>query len=303
MISLGLRYFWKSRAALDRRRRRRAARGGLGGQPADRQAGGQSWASRCSGVSARHGAQRRRTPAGRLRQRRRAGGRARRHRDPPSRRAGRRDRAAGLHRGFAHRFLPRMAEFKRLRPQARFHPRSSGPRRSAACCWKASQIGLRYTTVHDDRLSTEALCRAPVYAVMCRRHALAGRRSVSVRDLAGCCRCRWATRAPVRQLLFDAACANAGLHIEPAYVSNHSAAFLPMLAGSDIVALSTDRRRPARRAASGRRAIQQSGNAPAQRRRRRCRAHAAGIARSSWTCSGGAWNRDCGPGRGEARAA
>jgi DNA-binding transcriptional LysR family regulator len=41
----------------------------------------------------------------------------------------------------------------------------------------------------------------------------------------------------VRQL-FDAACANAGLHIEPAYVSNHSAAFLPMLPGSDIVALS-----------------------------------------------------------------
>jgi len=41
----------------------------------------------------------------------------------------------------------------------------------------------------------------------------------------------------VRQL-FDAACANAGLHIEPAYVSNHSAAFLPMLPGSQIVALS-----------------------------------------------------------------
>jgi DNA-binding transcriptional LysR family regulator len=41
----------------------------------------------------------------------------------------------------------------------------------------------------------------------------------------------------VRQL-FDAACANAGLHIEPAYVSNHSAAFLPMLPGRDIVALS-----------------------------------------------------------------
>ena len=42
--------------------------------------------------------------------------------------------------GFAHRFLPQcMAEFKRLRPQARFHYGSSGPRRSAACCWKASR--------------------------------------------------------------------------------------------------------------------------------------------------------------------
>ena len=81
------------------------------------------------------------------------------------------------------------------------------------------------------------LCRAPVYAVMCRRHALAGRRSVSVRDLARLPLSLGDQGTTVRQL-FDAACANAGLHIEPAYVSNHSAAFLPMLAGSDIVALS-----------------------------------------------------------------
>ena len=79
------------------------------------------------------------------------------------------------------------------------------------------------------------LCRAPVYAVMCRRHALAGRRSVSVRDLARLPLSLGDQGTTVRQL-FDAACANAGLHIEPAYVSNHSAAFLPMLAGSDIVA-------------------------------------------------------------------
>ena len=42
--------------------------------------------------------------------------------------------------GFAHRFLPQcMAEFKRLRPQARFHLRVERPGRSAACCWKASR--------------------------------------------------------------------------------------------------------------------------------------------------------------------
>ena len=170
--------------------------------------------------------------------------------------------------GFAHRFLPQcMAEFKRLRPQARFHLRVERPEEVGRLLLEGlSQIGLRYTTVHDDRLSTEVLCRAPVYAVMCRRHALAGRRSVSVRDLARLPLSLGDQGTTVRQL-FDAACANAGLHIEPAYVSNHSAAFLPMLAGSDIVApvRLPDRRRPARRAASGRRAIQQSGNAPAQR--------------------------------------
>ena len=83
----------------------------------------------------------------------------------------------------------------RLRPQAR-HLRVERPEEVGRLLLEGlSQIGLRYTTVHDDRLSTEVLCRAPVYAVMCRRHALAGRRSVSVRDQPGC-RCRWATRAP-----------------------------------------------------------------------------------------------------------
>ncbi|WZB73024.1 LysR substrate-binding domain-containing protein [Achromobacter xylosoxidans] len=131
-----------------------------------------------------------------------------------------------------------MAEFKRLRPQARFHLRVERPEEVSSLLLEGlSQIGLRYTTVHDDRLSTEVLCRAPVYAVMCRRHALAGRRSVSVRDLARLPLSLGDQGTTVRQL-FDAACANAGLHIEPAYVSNHSAAFLPMLAGSDIVALS-----------------------------------------------------------------
>ena len=139
--------------------------------------------------------------------------------------------------GFAHRFPPQcMAEFKRLRPQARL--RVERPEEVGRLLLEGlSQIGLRYTTVHDDRLSTEVLCRAPVYAVMCRRHALAGRRGVSVRDLARLPLSLGDQGTTVRQL-FDAACANAGLHIEPAYVSNHSAAFLPMLAGSDIVALS-----------------------------------------------------------------
>ena len=136
---------------------------------------------------------------------------------------------------------------------------------------------------------------------MCCRHALAGRRSVSVRDLA------WlplslATRAP-RWQLFDAACANAGLHIEPAYVSNHSAAFLPMLAGSDIVALSgyltVGGQLDALRLAAVPFSIRKCASAAC--RRRRCRRTLPGLARSSRTCSGSAWNRTAGQ-EGEAPA-
>ena len=141
--------------------------------------------------------------------------------------------------GFAHHFLPlSMAEFKRMRPEARFHLHVERPEEVSRHILEGlAQIALRYTTAQDDRLKTELLTRAPVYAVMCRKHALAGRRSVSMRDLVNFPLSLGDQGTTVRQL-FDAACANAGLHIEPAYVSNHSAAFLPMLPGSQIVALS-----------------------------------------------------------------
>ncbi|MBB1592894.1 LysR family transcriptional regulator [Achromobacter sp. UMC46] len=140
--------------------------------------------------------------------------------------------------GFAHRFLPlSMAEFKRVRPEARFHLHVERPDEvSRQILEGLSQIALRYSTAQDDRLKTELLTRAPVYAVMCRDHPLASRRSVGMRDLADYPLSLGDQGTTVRQL-FDAACANAGLHIEPAYVSNHSAAFLPMLPGSRIVAL------------------------------------------------------------------
>lgn len=141
--------------------------------------------------------------------------------------------------GFAHRFLPMcMAEFKRVRPEARFHLHVERPEEvSRQVLEGLSQLALRYTTAQDDRLKTELLVRAPVYAVMCRSHPLASRRSLGMRDLTKVPLSLGDHGTTVRQL-FDAACANAGLHIEPAYVSNHSAAFLPMLPGSDIVALS-----------------------------------------------------------------
>ncbi|MEN4922443.1 LysR family transcriptional regulator [Achromobacter spanius] len=141
--------------------------------------------------------------------------------------------------GFAHRFLPMcMADFKQVRPEARFHLHVERPEEVSRHILEGlSQIALRYTVAQDDRLKTELLTRAPVYAVMCRRHPLAARRAIDMRDLVDVPLSLGDHGTTVRQL-FDAACANAGLHIEPAYVSNHSAAFLPMLPGSQIVALS-----------------------------------------------------------------
>ena len=277
MISLGLRYFLKSRAAA-RSPPPPAPQRGVGGQPADQAGGRAGHRFRASG--ARHGAQRRgrqlaTTPAPPR------GGRARRHRDPPSRRAGDVTVRLACTEGFAHRFLPQcMAEFKRLRRRA-LSPAGRAARRSAAC-WKASRksdcVTPRST---DDRLSTEVLCRAPVYAVMCRRHALAVA-GVSVRSPLARLPLSLATRAP-RAQLFDAACANAGLH-EPACVSNHSAAFLPMLAGSDRI--------PATLTVGGqltrcawppcRSAIRKCASAAC--RRRRCRAHAAGTGAGVHAC-------------------
>ena len=167
--------------------------------------------------------------------------------------------------GFAHRFLPMsMAEFKRIRPQARFHLHVERPEEvSRQVLEGMSQLALRYTTVQDERLKTELLVRAPVYAVMCRDHPLAGRRSIGMRELARVPLSVGDRGTTVRQL-FDAACANAGLHIEPAYVSNHSAAFLPMLPGSDIVALSGYLTVMGQDDAAGGGAVQQSGDAAAE---------------------------------------
>lgn len=141
--------------------------------------------------------------------------------------------------GFAHRFLPNsMAAFRLAHPEARFHLQVQHPDEVNRLALEGlAHLALRFTVGQDDRLKTEVLSRAPVYAVMCGKHPLASRRSVNMRELA-----KWPLSVgdhgtTVRQL-FDSACANAGLHIEPAYISNHSAAFLPMLPGSDIVALS-----------------------------------------------------------------
>lgn len=140
--------------------------------------------------------------------------------------------------GFAHRFLPHcMADFKRTRPEARFHLLVERPEEVTRLLLEGlSQLALRYTVAPDERLNTELQCRAPIYAVMCRRHPLAARRSIGVRDLTQVPLSLGDSGTTVRDL-FDTACANAGVHIEPAYVSNHSAAFLPMLPGSPIVAL------------------------------------------------------------------
>ncbi|MFQ1063726.1 LysR family transcriptional regulator [Bordetella trematum] len=141
--------------------------------------------------------------------------------------------------GFAHRFLPAcMADFRRRHPAARFHLKVQHPDEVNRLALEGLvHLALRYTTAQDERLKTEFLGRAPVCAMMCRHHPLAGRRSVAMRDLA-----RWplsvSDPGTTARQLFDAACANAGLHIEPAYVANQSAVFLPMLPGSDIVLLS-----------------------------------------------------------------
>ncbi|MFJ1300828.1 LysR family transcriptional regulator [Pseudomonadota bacterium AL_CKDN230030165-1A_HGKHYDSX7] len=141
--------------------------------------------------------------------------------------------------GFAHRFMPQsMADFKQLHPHTRFHLHVDRPEAvNQRVLDGHAQLALRYTLATDERLRTELVSRAPVYAVMCRRHALATRRSVSVRDLRKLPLALGDRDTTVRQL-FDVACANAGLHLEPAYVSNYSAAFLPLLPDSPIVALS-----------------------------------------------------------------
>ena len=105
--------------------------------------------------------------------------------------------------------------------------------------------------------------------------------------------------------LFDAACANAGLHIEPAYVSNHSAAFLPMLAGSDIVALSgyltvggqLDALRLAAVPFSNPEMRQRSVQAQTLQGRT-----LPALAREFMDLLGSAWNKGCGPGKGKALA-
>lgn len=141
--------------------------------------------------------------------------------------------------GFAQQFLSQaMARFKRQHADVRFHMHvGHGQEVGRRVAEGLSHIGIRYSVAADPRLETHALCAAPVYAIMCRRHPLASRKSVDVRQLLDYPLALGDSETTVRQL-FDTCCANAGLHLEPAYVSNYSAAFLPLLPGNLIVALS-----------------------------------------------------------------
>ncbi|SAI57677.1 LysR family transcriptional regulator [Bordetella ansorpii] len=141
--------------------------------------------------------------------------------------------------GFSQQFLSEsMARFKRLHPEVRFHMHvGHGQEVGRRVAEGVSHIGIRYSIAVDQRLHTRTLCAAPVYAIMCRKHPLAGRKSVDVRQLVEYPLALGDTDTTVRQL-FDTCCANAGLHIEPSYVSNYSVAFLPLLPGNSIVALS-----------------------------------------------------------------
>ncbi len=64
-----------------------------------------------------------------------------------------------------------MADFKQVRPETRFHLQVDRPEEVIRRILEGmSQIALHYTVAQDDRLKTELLTRAPVYAVMCRQH-------------------------------------------------------------------------------------------------------------------------------------
>ncbi|ARP97384.1 LysR family transcriptional regulator [Bordetella genomosp. 13] len=141
--------------------------------------------------------------------------------------------------GFAQQFLSQaMARFKRLHAGVRFHMHvGHGEEVGRRVAEGLSHIGIRYSLAVDRRLETRTLCAAPVYAIMCKRHPLATRKSIDVRHLRDYPLALGDTDTTVRQL-FDNCCANVGLHLEPSYVSNYSAAFLPLLPGDLIVALS-----------------------------------------------------------------
>ena len=139
--------------------------------------------------------------------------------------------------GFAGNLMPNaMRDFQALHDHSRFELHVGAPSEVSALLARAeADIGLKYVVALEAGLQVAHSVAAPVYAAMSPAHPLARQRVVQVADVVRYPLVVGSRGVTTTRQLFDLACSEQGLQYQANFVSNFSAALLPLMRTPDIL--------------------------------------------------------------------
>ncbi|MES2532327.1 MAG: LysR family transcriptional regulator [Pseudomonadota bacterium] len=139
--------------------------------------------------------------------------------------------------GFAGSLMPGMMRvFQAANPRSQFELHVGAPDEVSALLMRGeADLGLKYVVAPEPGLRVEYAVTAPVYAVMAPDHPLALQRVVQVSEVVRYPLAVGSRGVTTTRQLFDLACSEQGLQYRANFVSNFSAALLPLMQAPDIV--------------------------------------------------------------------
>ncbi|MDM0057842.1 LysR family transcriptional regulator [Variovorax fucosicus] len=139
--------------------------------------------------------------------------------------------------GFAGSLMPVvMRTFELTHARSQFELHVGAPDEVSALLVRGeADIGLKYVVAPEPGLRIEHSAVAPVFAVMCPDHPLARQRVVTVAEVVRYPLAVGSRGGTTTRQLFDLACSEQGLQYRANFVSNYSAALLPLMRSPDIV--------------------------------------------------------------------
>ena len=139
--------------------------------------------------------------------------------------------------GFAGSLMPVvMRAFQQEHARSQFELHVGAPDAVSALLMRGeADIGLKYVVAPEPGLRIAHSVGAPVFAVMPPDHPLAPQRCVSVAEVVRYPLAVGSRGGTTTRQLFDLACSEQGLQYRANFVSNYSAALLPLMRSPDIV--------------------------------------------------------------------
>ena len=139
--------------------------------------------------------------------------------------------------GFAGSLMPTVLRaFQHSQPRAQFELHVAAPDAVSALLMRGeADIGLKYVIAPEPGLRVVHSAVAPVYAVMAPDHPLAPQRLVQVAEVVRYPLAVGSRGLTTTRQLFDLACSEHGLQYRATFVSNFSAALLPLMRTPEIV--------------------------------------------------------------------
>lgn len=140
--------------------------------------------------------------------------------------------------GAARDFLPHMfARFRAVHAETKFQLHVAPPDETMRRVRDGdADIGMTFSMAPEKGIRVEYAERAPIFALVNRRHPLARRGTVSLAELRDYPLALVDEGTTIRQL-FDICCSLEGLLFEPVYTSNYSASLAAMVRWDDAVTL------------------------------------------------------------------